>query len=93
MRLIAALSSCGCWRGRRATPSTIFIQSSLARLGHAQPRETIRTDLAWLVGQELITTEVLDFDIIVAIITRRGVEAAQGLLAIEGVSRPSPKAG
>jgi len=69
--------------------SDTVIRLLLAEYGHRESSDTIRTDLAWLVEQGLITTEAVG-TAVVATATRRGVEAADGSAVVPGVRRPQP---
>jgi hypothetical protein len=50
-------------------------------------REVIRDDIAFLRDRRLLREEWLD-DILVAHITKRGVEVAEGRIKIDGVQKP-----
>jgi len=61
----------------------------LADYGHKESSDTIRTDIAWLGEQGLVTSKAVDTSI-VATITRRGAEVAEGAAVVPGVRRPRP---
>lgn len=68
------------------------ILTSIANtVGLRASRDQIAGDLAWLVEQQLATTETLEGGLIVATATRRGCEVAQGIVIHPGVQRPSPR--
>ncbi len=60
-------------------------------LGHARgvTRDVTREDLAWLKECGLVVTEWYGEKIVVAKITRRGVDVARGDVVVKGVKRPS----
>jgi hypothetical protein len=60
------------------------------QIGHAVSRDQIRTDLAWLKEQGLITIEEI-LTVQIAKLTQRGLETAQGIVTTPGVKRPSPQ--
>ena len=60
------------------------------KFGHNVTRDVIRTQLAWLQEQSLVTLETVG-DIYVATITQRGVDVAGGAGSCPGVKRPSPR--
>lgn len=51
--------------------------------------DVVRTELAWLEEQGLVTVERFD-ELAVATITRRGVDVANGAARVPGVHRPLP---
>lgn len=53
-------------------------------------RSQIRTEIAWLAEQGLVTSSEIG-GIVIATITGRGQEAAVGRITAPGVKRPSPK--
>ncbi len=66
------------------------LQSCLEALGHSVSRDRVRTDLAWLSEQGLITIEVV-VNVQVATLTSRGSDVAAGKITVPGVKRPRPK--
>lgn len=52
----------------------------------------IRTALAWLAEQQLVTTERLSDDITTATLTERGLDVARGRAHVPGVAREVPGA-
>lgn len=57
--------------------------------GHVVSRDQVKTELRWLEEQGLITIEDLaPADLLVARLTERGLEAAQGNAVVHGVNRP-----
>lgn len=71
------------------TANESVLHTGLEALGHVgHPRKQIRKDLRFLVNHGLLTDEWVG-PVIVAIITRRGVEVAQGNIVVEGIKKPS----
>lgn len=65
------------------------LHSGLEQLGHARlSREIVRDDIRFLIDGGLVTDEWFA-TVQVCTITRRGVEAAEGRLKVEGVKTPS----
>ena len=67
------------------------LQSALASFGHTMSRDSVHTELAWLAEQGLVSTTPLA-SIVVAKLTARGLDAAQGRATVPGVKRPGPGA-
>ena len=65
------------------------IQSCIEVLGHSVSQDRVRTDLAWLGEQGLITVETVG-GVQVAKLTGRGADVAQGKTVVPGVKRPRP---
>lgn len=59
------------------------------RFGFNATRDTVRTELAWLAEQGLVTRDEVE-GLSVCTLTQRGLEAAEGRAAVPGVKRPSP---
>lgn len=70
------------------TANEFILQATLARFGHSVPLDRIRTDLAWLAEQDLVT--VAGDRRNVATATARGLDAAAGRATVPGVKRPLP---
>lgn len=66
-----------------------IIHSILGEFGHRCSRDLVRTDLAWLKEQGLVTLEDVS-GIYVTTITQRGVDVATGATMVPGVKRPGP---
>ena len=66
------------------------LQTALDAIGHAISRDAVRTLLAWLDEQGLVTVEAIE-SIRVATLSRRGLDVAQGRAVVPGVKRPAPK--
>jgi Fe2+ or Zn2+ uptake regulation protein len=73
------------------TANEYLLQSALAEHGHSISRAALRTDLAWLAEQGVLT--VNDGGALhVAQITERGVDVAHARATVPGIKRPSPGA-
>jgi len=59
--------------------------------GHVATRDQIRGDLTWLAEQGLVSVEEIG-DLMIAKVTRRGDDVANGRVTHPGVKRPSPEA-
>lgn len=60
-------------------------------VGHVVSSDRIEQDLAWLAEQELTKLERAE-GVIVATLTKRGGDVAQGRAIVPGVQRPQPGA-
>ena len=63
------------------------VQTALAAFGHVASGDQVRTDLAWLSEQGLLTSE-LAAGMLIATLTRRGEDVARGTAEVPGVKRP-----
>lgn len=59
--------------------------------GLSATRAQIRTELAWLAEQGLVTTHEPQDGLVVAGLTERGLDVAQGRAFVPGVQRPAPR--
>lgn len=76
--------------GYRANNSVLH--AGLNFLGVAAARDDVLTDLHWLQDQSLVRLHPTGVsEVMVAELTNRGNEVAQGHAVVPGVSRPSPK--
>ncbi len=67
-----------------------MIQDLMPRFGHDCSRDCVRTNLAWLREQGLVTLNVIgDGAVYVAKATARGCDVAKGRATVPGVKRPS----
>lgn len=66
-----------------------IIQGSLGWLGLQTSMDRVRTDLAWLKEQGLVTLSEVG-GVQLAKITQQGLDCARGLSRIPGVARPAP---
>lgn len=72
------------------TANESILYDCLDRLGldAGLTRAVVREDLAFLVGRDLVRTEMVE-TLMVATITRRGVDVARGREQIKGIKKPS----
>jgi Fe2+ or Zn2+ uptake regulation protein len=59
--------------------------------GLTATRSQMRTEIAWLAEQGLITRAELVGGLVVATLAERGLDAAAGRANVPGVQRPAPK--
>lgn len=57
--------------------------------GHAASIDQVRTDIAWLAEQALVTSRTAG-DVMLATLTARGADAAAGRAQVPGVKKPMP---
>ncbi|CAH3482825.1 hypothetical protein AI2694V1_0372 [Enterobacter cloacae] len=82
--LLRSLLDCG------DSANESILQTCLQTYGHKVSRDTVRTQLAWLREQGLVTLSDVS-GCYVAEITGRGDEVASGLDTIPGVKKPRPR--
>ena len=58
--------------------------------GFVLTRDQVRTELAWLAEQGLVTTSEAIAGLVVATLTERGGDVASGRAVVPGVQRPNP---
>lgn len=68
-----------------------ILDDCLALYGHKISRDLVRTHLNWLEEQGLVKIEHLGNGFMIASITQRGVDVANGEAVVDGVKRPAPK--
>ncbi|AWP55674.1 hypothetical protein CGSHi3655_00130 [Haemophilus influenzae 3655] len=68
-----------------------ILDDCLALYGHKISRDLVRTHLNWLEEQGLVKIERLGDGFMIASITQRGVDVANGEAVVDGVKRPAPK--
>lgn len=67
-----------------------IIQSAVdAAQGFVISRDLLKTHLAWLGEQGFVKTEDLE-KLVIATLTARGLEVAQGIATVPGVAKPEP---
>lgn len=76
-------------RGYMANSSVLH--AGLQFMGVASTRDDVRTDLAWLQEQALVSLSEAVPGVLVATLTGRGGDVVAGQAIVPGVSRPSPK--
>jgi hypothetical protein len=62
----------------------------LRDFGHAVTRDQTRSEVTWLEENGLLTCEEIG-GVMIATLTQRGSETAQGIVVTPGVKRPSPR--
>jgi len=65
-----------------------MIKDSCEQFGNTMSSDQVRTNLGWLEEQDLVTIERKG-SYMIAKLTSRGQDVAQGLSFVEGVKRPS----
>lgn len=68
-----------------------ILDDCLALYGHKISRDLVRNHLNWLEEQGLVQIERLQGNFMVAKITQRGLDVANGEAFVDGVKRPRPK--
>ena len=68
-----------------------LLGSLLGSFGHVITADRLRTDLAWLAEQGLISVRDVG-GVEIATIVQRGLDVAQGIASVPGVKRPAPGA-
>ncbi|MGY3910757.1 VpaChn25_0724 family phage protein [Aeromonas piscicola] len=66
-----------------------ILEQCLGMYGHACGRDTVRTELAWLAEQNLVSVRDVS-GCMVATLTGRGGDTARGVVIVPGVKRPRP---
>jgi hypothetical protein len=67
-----------------------LLQSGVGLFGHSVSRDLVHTDLTWLAEQGLVTTEQVG-SVLVATLTQRGLDVAEGRVRVPGIKRPGPR--
>ena len=67
-----------------------ILKICLEQYGHRIGRDLLRSHLIWLEEQGLVVITKLANDYMVAQITDKGLDAAQGRVSVPGVKRPRP---
>ncbi|PLX49130.1 MAG: hypothetical protein C0613_08385 [Desulfobulbaceae bacterium] len=65
------------------------LRSALAAMGHRVGQDKLRTELAWLAEQGLVAVNE-PAGVMVARLTARGRDVAEGTARVPGVKRPEP---
>ena len=71
--------------GFRANSSVLF--NLLDQFGHAVTRDQVKTELRWLAEQGLVELDEAG-SVLVAKLTERGQDVAEGRAVVDGVARP-----
>ena len=67
------------------------MQEALKQIGHAVAREVVQADYAFLNDLGLINLEIVMDTIHVATLTGAGLDVANGVKTVPGISRPRPE--
>lgn len=67
-----------------------LLESMLDEMGHTVSNDRLRSDLAWLTEQQLITQQAVG-GVTIAKLTARGFDVARGRAQVPGVKRPRPE--
>ena len=59
-------------------------------MGFRVGRDRVKTAIAWLAEQGLVAVEEVEH-MSVAILSQRGLDAAEGRIVVPGVKRPAPR--
>lgn len=86
LAVLSGLKACAQWRTNDA-----MLQKWVESMGHPVSADRVRSDLAWLAEQELVTVQAVD-NLQVATLTERGLDVAEGRAHVPGVSKPKPGA-
>lgn len=68
-----------------------LLYRALPDVGLAGPLDVVRADLAWLEEQGLVEQDRTAGAVMLARITARGIDVAEGLSHVPGVARPQPE--
>ena len=71
--------------GYRANSSVLA--NLLDRIGHSVTRDQVKTEVRWLEEQGLVKVEEAS-SVLVATLTERGQDVAEGRAVVDGVARP-----
>ena len=69
-----------------------LLRSFCDQVGHTTSADRLAVDLAWLAEGGLVTTAQPAADVLVATLTARGLDVAEGRASHPGVKRPAPGA-
>lgn len=73
--------------GYRANSSVLY--TVLKEWGHEPTRDQVKTELRWLQEQQLVQLDEVDNgSVLLAKVTERGVDVAEGRARVDGVKRP-----
>ena len=77
------------------TANSSIIHTVCGEVGLSATRDQVKTEIAWLAEQGLLTRKLLAEDmggLIVATLSERGLDVADGRAVQPGVQRPAPGA-
>lgn len=70
--------------------NAFLLRDAIAQIyGHSASIDQVRTDIAWLAEQMLVTSRTVS-DVTLATLTARGADAAAGRAVVPGVKKPMP---
>jgi hypothetical protein len=69
-----------------------ILHDVLGSFGHNLSRDMVRTHMRWLEEQRLLNLQKIGERTLVASISERGVDVANGRAVVDGVKRPAPGA-
>lgn len=70
--------------------NAFLLQSAVLSIyGHSASIDQIKTDLAWLAEQSLVSARATG-DVMLATLTTRGADVAAGRASVPGVKKPMP---
>lgn len=67
--------------------NSFLLSTLLSKWGHDSSADQVKTDLAWLQEQGLVSVEVVE-SVHIATLTTRGGDVAAGRAVVPGVKRP-----
>ena len=67
--------------------NSFVLATLLSKWGHDPSADQVKTDLAWLQEQDLVTVETVE-SVHIATLTTRGADVAAGRAVVPGVKRP-----
>ncbi len=67
--------------------NSFLLTTLLSKWGHSPSADQVKSDLAWLQEQGLVTVEVIE-SVHIATLTTRGADVASGRAVVPGVKRP-----
>lgn len=70
---------------------SVLYSALTGMLGFPLTRDTLRTELSWLEEQGAVRLQAVSQTLIIARITERGTDYAQGIASNPNISRPRPK--
>jgi len=70
--------------------NAFLLRDAIAQIyGHSASIDQVRTDIAWLAEQQLVTSRTVS-EVTLATLTARGADAAAGRAVVPGVKKPMP---
>lgn len=72
------------------TANSSILHSAVADFGFSASRDQVRTELAWLEEQGCLRTKPVE-TLVVATLTERGMDCAEGRCRIPGIQPPAPR--